>query len=218
MAYNLIKFVREPVGETSIFRIQFNLRDSNLDRRVDGIQREGTTSVRRFIEKREMLAQFLGKKNCIGDVSRGRFHHLASLRRIHSLQSLTTFSLLYRVKFWKSILTPEWIPVDSGDGNDSKWQGRETHSGQFRKRQKKNINFLQLTFSSNNKKFYYFWCAANNVESITWFPLRIQDLDLFPSNVLSQGMHLDADHPGFNDAVYRERRKKIVDVAIKYKQ
>jgi hypothetical protein len=76
-------------------------------------------------------------------------------------------------------------------------------------------------FSSNNNNkvcIHFSICAANNVESPIWFPTRIQDLDRFPSNVLSYGIHLEADHPGFNDAVYRERRKKIVNVAIKYKQ
>jgi hypothetical protein len=67
-------------------------------------------------------------------------------------------------------------------------------------------------------KFYSAYYLDNNVDNTVWFPLRIQDLDRFPSSILSYGIHLDADHPGFNDAVYRERRQKIADIAIKYKQ
>nr|CAH0100880.1 unnamed protein product [Daphnia galeata] len=66
-------------------------------------------------------------------------------------------------------------------------------------------------------KFYSAYYLDNNVDNTVWFPLRIQDLDRFPSSILSYGIHLDADHPGFNDAVYRERRQKIADIAIKYK-
>ncbi len=91
--------------------------------------------------------------------------------------------------------------------------------GDFEKGNNKPEFFLHFTFRQIiTKVCIIFLCVANNVERTIWFPTRIQDLDRFPSNVLSYGIHLDADHPGFNDAVYRERRKKIVEVAIKYKQ
>lgn len=77
---------------------------------------------------------------------------------------------------------------------------------------------MLFTFRQIMEKFFPTYYIANNVGSTAWFPSRIQDLDRFPSNILSYGIHLDADHPGFNDAVYRERRQKIADIAIKYKQ
>ena len=51
-----------------------------------------------------------------------------------------------------------------------------------------------------------------------WFPRRIQDLDKFPDNILLYGTHLNADHPGYNDPIYRARRQELVNIALNYKQ
>jgi len=43
------------------------------------------------------------------------------------------------------------------------------------------------------------------------------DLDCVAGGTLDAGAELEADHPGFNDRVYRERRRTIVERAAKYR-
>jgi phenylalanine-4-hydroxylase len=52
---------------------------------------------------------------------------------------------------------------------------------------------------------------------VPWFPRRIRELDRFANQILSYGSELNADHPGFTDPVYRERRKYFADIAYNFK-
>jgi len=51
----------------------------------------------------------------------------------------------------------------------------------------------------------------------TWFPRRVKDLDGFADRTMEFGAELDADHPGFHDTEYRQRRSDIVAKAKAYR-
>lgn len=44
------------------------------------------------------------------------------------------------------------------------------------------------------------------VHTLPWFPRSLNDLDTNSKNIFTFGVELDSDHPGFSDAIYRERR------------
>lgn len=50
-----------------------------------------------------------------------------------------------------------------------------------------------------------------------WFPRKLRDLDEYANRVLAYGAELSADHPGFTDPEYRERRLKIAEMAKSYR-
>ncbi|KAJ3218962.1 hypothetical protein HDU67_003326 [Dinochytrium kinnereticum] len=60
--------------------------------------------------------------------------------------------------------------------------------------------------------------SDNERHNVPWFPRKIADLDTFAEKVMSYGEELEADHPGFLDKVYRERRAEITTIAKTYRQ
>lgn len=53
--------------------------------------------------------------------------------------------------------------------------------------------------------------------TIDWFPRRIRDLDTFANNILMCGSELAADHPGFSDPDYCNRRQYFAQLAKTYR-
>jgi phenylalanine-4-hydroxylase len=54
-------------------------------------------------------------------------------------------------------------------------------------------------------------------KKVPWFPRHIAELDRIANHTLEAGSDLQADHPGFNDAAYRERRAMIDALARDYR-
>jgi len=54
-------------------------------------------------------------------------------------------------------------------------------------------------------------------EEVPWFPRKVSDIDVFCHRTLDAGSELQADHPGFNDESYRERRRLICENAHRHK-
>ncbi len=51
---------------------------------------------------------------------------------------------------------------------------------------------------------------------VPWFPKNIDDLNLSGKDILNAGVDLESDHPGFNDEMYRNRRKEIASISNSY--
>lgn len=47
---------------------------------------------------------------------------------------------------------------------------------------------------------------ASDEPLVPWFPQSLVELDECSKNIFTLGVELNADHPGFSDAIYRARR------------
>ena len=52
--------------------------------------------------------------------------------------------------------------------------------------------------------------------TVEWFPRHISELDTIAGRTMDAGTDLEADHPGFHDPVYRQRRQALADAANRY--
>lgn len=50
-------------------------------------------------------------------------------------------------------------------------------------------------------------------KEVPWFPHHISELDKLSNRTLDAGAELQADHPGFNDPVYRARREELASIS-----
>ena len=53
-----------------------------------------------------------------------------------------------------------------------------------------------------------------DTRQVPWFPRHIAELDQVITHTLDAGVELDADHPGFSDETYRQRRAIIEQLAL----
>ena len=54
-------------------------------------------------------------------------------------------------------------------------------------------------------------------KTVPWFPRHISELDRIAPRILDAGADLHADHPGFHDKVYRQRREELAQMALNHK-
>eukprot|EP00580_Thalassiosira_gravida_P017000 CAMPEP_0201665850 /NCGR_PEP_ID=MMETSP0494-20130426/6861_1 /ASSEMBLY_ACC=CAM_ASM_000839 /TAXON_ID=420259 /ORGANISM="Thalassiosira gravida, Strain GMp14c1" /LENGTH=414 /DNA_ID=CAMNT_0048144881 /DNA_START=1161 /DNA_END=2405 /DNA_ORIENTATION=- len=52
---------------------------------------------------------------------------------------------------------------------------------------------------------------------VHWFPRHISELDLIANRTLDAGTDLEADHPGFHDVEYRQRRAHLAELALNHR-
>lgn len=54
-------------------------------------------------------------------------------------------------------------------------------------------------------------------KEVAWFPRHISELDMVANRVLDAGIDLEADHPGFHDQTYRQRRQELANFAMNHR-
>ena len=79
-----------------------------------------------------------------------------------------------------------------------------------------NNNIIPLNSSNPAPSLHTDLLSLRNFSTEVWFPLRTSNLFEATKHTIEAGTHLEADHPGFHDSVYRKRRDELASIARGY--
>uniref|UniRef100_A0A0K0EMC6 BH4_AAA_HYDROXYL_2 domain-containing protein n=1 Tax=Strongyloides stercoralis TaxID=6248 RepID=A0A0K0EMC6_STRER len=100
------------------------------------------------------------------------------------------------------------------------WEDDTTTFDIISKLRKNNLDVEEVSSTLNPKGAYVIEDPGSEdaLSGSQWFPKTIYDLDICSKRVIMYGEGLDADHPGFKDNEYRQRRMMFAEIALNYKQ
>ncbi len=136
-----------------------------------------------------------------------------------------TWSLLLRVKDKSGLLSDILAKLKAYDLNLTSINSKVTRDPNadyefsilFSSPKERDLSDFEKEMGQHDSVKYCLLTSSQNDKFSAWFPKQIYDLDTFAEKVLSFGMELDADHPGFKDPEYRKRRAEITDKAKTYR-
>ncbi|XP_050392270.2 tryptophan 5-hydroxylase 1 isoform X1 [Patella vulgata] len=148
-----------------------------------------------------------GKTTSIVFSLRNQIGHLASALQIFQENNINVVHIESRKSRMKDAQYDIYVDVETDNIRLEELVNRL-------KKEVANITFNDITVPLSPPPNVQDSCDMSNVP---WFPRSIQDLDFSAHRVLMYGTELDADHPGFKDEVYRERRNYFSKIAMQYK-
>ena len=77
--------------------------------------------------------------------------------------------------------------------------------------------FVMAVWQSSNTMLQWRLFIHDDFIQVHWFPRHISELDLIANRTLDAGVDLEADHPGFHDINYRQRRAKLAELALNHR-